>query len=254
MKAPLAARPAHFCSAELTLEETRRGNLLEDSVSPALASCGGNTKRQRKSRGVTLVEAAISLMIMSLFMIGFMSAFIQSRRVTEASVLHAAATSVVYGIIEQIKGFSYDNSLPFNGTDTDPTATDPNDPDNTPPPCMRIRINQGVMKWIRVKYTQAPGTPLAPTTTPAASATAASVGGGTGAIDNWTGEIPLSTVTGTTSQRINLNLWVWVDEIPDAYVTELKRITIVYTYLYQDGSSTRTIRNREVFLRSRYDQ
>lgn len=197
----------------------------------------------------------VALLVMGTFMIGYVGAFIQSRRVTEASVLHAAATSVIYGIIEQLKGFNYDTSLPYNGDDdpaNDPD-TDPNDPDNTAPPFVRVRINQGTMKWLRVKYTQAPDTPQAPTgSTPAPSALASAVGGG--ALDNWIGDLPLSTVTGSTSQRINLNIWIWIDEIPDTYVTDLKRITLVYTYQYRDGSSTRTVRAMEVFLRSRYDQ
>jgi type II secretory pathway pseudopilin PulG len=215
-------------------------------------------KNPRTCKGVTLLEALISLTVMAMVMMGFIGSFVQSRRVTEASVLHAAATSVIYGIIEQMKGFSYTDALPYLGTETDPTATDPNDPANTPPPCIRVRINQETIRWLRVRYSPAPATgdptPFAPTTTPATSALAANVGTGGGAIDNWIGAIPLSTVTGTTSQQINLNLWVWVDEVPDTHATELKKITIVYTYLYQDGGTTRTVRKREVFLRSRYDQ
>ena len=65
-----------------------------------------------------------------------------------------------------------------------------------------------------------------------------------------------STVTGTASQEINLDIWVWIDEIPDAAndVSEVKKVTVVYTYSYQDGRVTRTIRDREVFLRTRFDQ
>mgnify|MGYP001009378994 CR=1 FL=1 len=94
--------------------------------------------------------------------------------------------------------------------------------------------------------------PQAPTTTPAPSVTAASIG----AISNNIGSLPLSTVTGSLSQDINLDLWVWIDEIPDSTndVSEVKKITIVYTYSYVDGRTTRTIRDREVFLRTRFDQ
>ena len=63
-------------------------------------------------------------------------------------------------------------------------------------------------------------------------------------------------MTGTASQEINLDIWVWIDEIPDAAndVSEVKKVTVVYTYSYQDGRVTRTIRDREVFLRTRFDQ
>lgn len=200
----------------------------------------------------------MALTMLALFMLGFLTAFVQSRRVTETSVMHAAATSLIYGIIEQIKQLDYVNSLPS-------AVADPGDPSNTTPPLIRIRLNQNTLKWLRVVYTTSSGTPLGPLTTPAASATAASVGGG--AIDNVLGALPLSNyemtdpVTGaviarTTSQSINLNLWIWIDEIPNVStdVSDVKRVTLIYTYSYQTGGSTRTVRNREVFLRTRYDQ
>jgi hypothetical protein len=189
----------------------------------------------------------MALTMLALFMLAFLGAFVQSRRVTEASVMHAAATSIVYGVIEQIKQLDYTNALPS-------LVTDPGDPGSTTPPLIRVRLNQNTLKWLRVVHTTSAGTPAGPTTTPAASAAAASVGGG--AIDNILGALPLSSVTGTRSQSINLNLWIWIDEIPNVSsdVTEVKRVTLIYTYSYQTGGSTRTVRNREVFLRTRYDQ
>ncbi|MFZ5494999.1 MAG: type IV pilus modification PilV family protein [Verrucomicrobiota bacterium] len=200
--------------------------------------------------GFTLVEAMVALTIMAVSSLSIISAFLQSRRMTESSVLHAAATSLVYGIIEQIKQLDYTTLLPNY-------ETDPSEPDGLTPPYVRVRINQSTVKWLRVVHTTAPTdgsdpTPAAPTTTPAADATADSVG----AIDNYIGSIPLSTVSGTASQEINLNLWVWIDEIPKTAddVSEVKKITVVYTYSYRDGGVTRTIRDREVFLRTRYEQ
>lgn len=188
--------------------------------------------------------------LMATVALAFLSTFIQSRRVTESSVLHAAATSMVYGIIEQIKQLDYTTLLPNY-------ETDPSEPSGLTPPYVRVRINQDKVVWLRVVHTPAPTdgsepTPAAPTTTPAATATAASLG----AIDNFIGSLPLSTVTGSASQQINLNLWVWIDEIPNAGddVSEVKKITVVYTYSYLDGSVTRIVRDREVFLRTRYEQ
>jgi hypothetical protein len=56
------------------------------------------------------------------------------------------------------------------------------------------------------------------------------------------------------SQQINLNLWVWIDEIPSGDASEVKKVTVVYTYSYMDGSAERFVRDREVFLRTRFDQ
>ncbi len=190
----------------------------------------------------------VSMTLMATVMLGFIGTFVQSRRTTESSVLHAAATSMMYGIIEQIKQLEYAELLPSQ-------VVDPTDSASTAAPNIRVRINQSTIKWLRVVWTPAPAdgsaaTPAAPTTTPAPDATAASVG----AIDNFIGSIPLSTVTGSISQQINLNIWVWIDEIPDTYVNEVKKVTVVYTYSYIDGGATRTVRDREVILRSRFDK
>lgn len=207
-------------------------------------------EKRNAVRGLTLVEVMVSLTLMATVALAFLSTFIQSRRVTESSVLHAAATSMVYGIIEQIKQLDYTTLLPNY-------ETDPSEPAGLTPPYVRVRINQDQVVWLRVVHTPAPTdgstpTPAGPTTTPAASATATSVG----AVDNFIGSLPLSTVTGSASQEINLNLWLWIDEIPDTGddVSEVKKITLVYTYSYLDGSVTRTVRDREVFLRTRYEQ
>jgi type II secretory pathway pseudopilin PulG len=193
----------------------------------------GLTDRPRV-RGLTLVEVMVSMTLMATVMVGFIGSFIQSRRVTESNVLHAAATSMAYGIIEQIKQLDYSTLLP--NYEVDPFA-----PVAKTPPYIRVRINQSTVVWLKVVHTAAPGTPRGPTTT---------------AIQNYIGAIPLSTVTGSTSQQINLDVWVWIDEIPDTAndVSEVKKITVVYTYSFVDGSATRTVRDREVFLRTRFDQ
>jgi len=215
--------------------------------SPGLPAAPANVARIRRAvrGGLSLVEVMVSLAILAAFMIGFLMAFVQSRRLTETSIMHAAATSIVYGIIEQMKQLDYAGSLPS-------LVADPGDPGSTAPPLMRVRLSQNTLKWLQVVHTAAPGTPAAPSVTPAPTATAASVG----AVDNILGDLPLSTIAGARSQSINLNLWIWIDEIPDTTkdVSEVKKVTGVYTYSFQTGSNTRTVRNREVFLRTRYDQ
>jgi type II secretory pathway pseudopilin PulG len=197
----------------------------------------------RHLRALTLVEVMVAMSIMAGVMLGFIGTFIQSRRVTESSVLHAAATSMMYGIIEQIKQLDYTNLLP--NYETDPFA-----PTGKTPPYFRVRLNQSTVVWLKVVHTPSPGTPQAPTTTPGPTVAAADIG----AIDNYIGSIPLSTVTGTTSQQINLNIWVWIDEIPSGDASEVKKVTVVYTYSYLDGRVERIIRDREVIIRTRFDQ
>jgi hypothetical protein len=220
---------------------------------PSAAAIPFPPPHRRHTSALTLVEVMVSLTLMATVLISFVGTFIQSRRVTESSVLHAAATSLVYGLIEQIKELDYSTLVP--SFEVDPYA--PTGTGAPVPPYVRVRINQSVVKWIQVVYTAAstvaaPTTPQAPTSTPLSDATAASVG----AIDNYMGAIPLSTVTGSTSQQINLNIWMWIDEMPDLThdVANVRRCTLVYTYSFQDGGKTRSVRDMEVFLRTRYDQ
>lgn len=189
----------------------------------------------------------VAMTLMATVLVGFLGTFIQSRRITESSVMHAAATSLVYGIVEQIKGFDYTTLLPS-------TVADSNAPLTSSPPYIRIRINQDLVVWLQTVYTTAASglSPKAPTTTPSSTATATSLG----AINNFIGPLPLSSVSGTTAQALTMNIWIWVDEIPDEDkdVVEVKKVTLVYSYQYLDGRTTRTAIDREVFIRTRYDQ
>lgn len=239
--------------------------------------------RPLRIRAVTLVESMVALFVLALVMLGLLGNFIQSRRVSEASVLHAASTALVYGLIEQIKQLDYNSLLPNYEDDPSVPVDGSGDPTVTPP-YIRLRINQEKIVWVKVVHTtptdeDASTTtiswPMGPTETPGPNVLAADVvisstgptaGISSPAIDNYIGNIPLSTVTGTASQQINLNLWVWIDEItnkgswaaetdpPEPDTSEVKKITVVYTYSYQDGGITRTVRDREVILRTRFDQ
>jgi len=192
--------------------------------------------RHGRSRrhGMTLVEVMVAMLVLATGLLAFLGAFVQSRRVTESSVLHAAASSLVYGLLEQMKGLDY-TSVPSGD-----------------PPTVRLRVTPDDFVTLQVVYTQSPDEPKAPTTTPSVTATAESLG----AIDNIVGPLKLSTTSGTGSQQLKLNVWVWVDEIPDADrdVKDVKKITVVYSYTFNDGNRDRTIRDREVILRSRFDQ
>ncbi len=183
---------------------------------------------------MTLVEVMIAFLVLATGLLGFLGSFVQSRRVTESSVLHAAASSLVYGLIEQIKGLDYTSV-----------------PDGTPPE-IRLRVTPTDIVSLRTVYTRAPTAPAAPLTTPPLSATALSLG----AIDNIIGPFALSTSEGARSQQLQLNLWIWIDEIPDADrdVKEVKKITVIYSYTFNDGNRVRTMRDREVLLRTRFDQ
>jgi prepilin-type N-terminal cleavage/methylation domain-containing protein len=213
--------------------------------------------RALRQRGVTLIESMMALLIFGAVMLTVLGSFLRSREGSEAAVLHAAATSLVYGIIEQLRQVPYDQ---MPNLSTDPFEIDANGtsiPNTTPAPMVRVRINQDLVKWMRVRHKIWPAnTPptswWGPRVTPAPSAVRASVGGPVAdngeALDNLILDLPLSQISGTNSQALDLNFWIWVEEIPDDYTPRVKRITIVYTYEYMHGGTKRTVRDREVFL------
>jgi type II secretory pathway pseudopilin PulG len=219
------------------LSRTPNASAIENNRS---AAPEGRRGRLQKCKAVTLVEAMVALLIFAGCMLGFLATFIQSRTTTEDSVMNAACTNIVYGIIEQIKNLDYTTMLP-NG------SPDPGDPNNatTVTPTVRVQINQNTLQWLTVVYTPyvAPTTtvvegvttvvagtgsvPKAPLVTPPPTALASDTN--ILAVDNVVGPLPLSSATGTKSQSISVHLWIWIDEIPDTTrdVSDVKRVTIV---------------------------
>lgn len=188
------------------------------------------------------------MFMLSMVMAGVLSALVQSRRLTENSVMHAAASSLVYGMIEQIKMAGYTSQLPS-------TVTDPLAPGTVTPPYVKVRINQDTDVWLQAVYSPAVdgvADPHGPNTTPAITVTAAAAG----ARETTIPSLPLSTTTGAHSQQLQMKVWLWIDELPDTSrdVVQVKKMTLVYTYSYVDGGKTRTIRDREVFVCSLYQQ
>jgi hypothetical protein len=195
----------------------------------------------------------MAMSLLSSVLLGLLGTFVQSRRTTEASVMHAAATSLVYGVIEQIKGLDYATLVPSTVVDPQQTVMDAF-PGATAkaPPYLRVRINQDQATWLQCLSSASASTSTAPKETPPASATAASLG----VPDNVIGPLELSSVTGATSQPITLRLWLWIDEMADLSrdAADVKRVTLVYSYTFIDGQRTRTAIDREVFIRTRFDQ
>jgi len=233
--------------------------------SPSITSASRLPDRLRSARALTLPEVMISLMVMTLFMLGFFTTYIQSRRITERSVMTAAATSLIYGIIEQIKELNLTNLAPCTTVDvyqagqTTPTVVPACDafPGSSAkaPPYIRVRLNQDQITWLQCVYNTTT-TPLAPTTVPPSNSTAATLtaaGYGNPTVpDNVIGPLALSNYTNTASQPLTMHVWIWVDNVANASadLPVAWQFTVVYSYTYMDGANTRTIVDREQFVRT----
>lgn len=199
-------------------------------------------------KGLTLVEAMVAMFLMAGFMLGFLDTFLQSRRATEETILHTAATSVVYGLIEQMKGLNYDFGLPITSTDPDQSDYDAFPDGAKSPPYIRVRLNQDQATWLRCVNNLNPANYTAPQTTPGSLAELDAN------MRNTIGPLSMSNVAGAKSHSLRLFVWVWVDSIadPNADVTDAKAVTLVYAYEFNSGIGVRTIIKRETFVTTRF--
>jgi hypothetical protein len=179
---------------------------------------------------------------MAMFLLGFLNTFVMSRRITEGSVIQSAASSLVDGLVEQMKMIPYDQ-MPSTTTDTQQTLYDAFGGSKTPP-YIRVRLNQDQLTWLLCTNNLLKTTFVAPTSTP----TSTSVLDATQ--KNTLGPFKLSSVSGANSQPLTVNLWVWVDQIANGDIVDAKCVTVVYAYNFNDGHTVRSVINREVFVRS----
>jgi hypothetical protein len=207
---------------------------------------------------MTLVEVMVAGFILSTVMLGMLGTFLQSRRTTETAILQAATSSFIYGIVEQLKTLPYrpstaaeDSVLPAltAADDTYPTGTgtvqQPLGADQPDPPNIRVRLNQDEYYWLRVGVDASGNLAAAPAGIPAANVAAATIH----ARDNWI-KVRLSDAS-----ELQINIWVWVEELPPdpaRDVVDVKQITLIYTYKFNDGRGERLVRDREVIMRTRF--
>jgi len=212
---------------------------------------------KKRLRAMTLIEVIVALGILALCMGGIMAALLQSRRLTEGSVAQGSAITLVQGYIEQMKNMEL---LQLIGGKTDkngnlmltttsysiPTLLDAHTSDplqtSTGSPPALSSITPGVtpsgvvdnLKHFDISkdLTATSGTDTdADSTATTTQVTWASA---------WPGarNYPDGTVGATD---LKLNLWVWVTDLSDASSLSAKvyGVTIIYTWQFQDGGSTR---------------
>lgn len=180
----------------------------------------------------TLIEVLISSLVLAILSGGILSMIIQSRRLTEGSIVQNSVVTVMQGYIEQAKSMEYSllaPSLPSAPSinPTIPTVLDQETPDPL------------TLSW---------GTP--PTTMPAIGTTP------TGAVTN-TKTIAIKNPAVNPNDSITLTIWIWVQDltaipnnISGSNAITSKAITIIYTYQFRDGGRTRSTRNSIRTIRS----
>lgn len=181
----------------------------------------------RRTRAFTLVEVLIASLVLTVTSAGILAMIIQSRRLTEGSIVQNSVVTIMQGYIEQLKSLEYGLlavSLPTapSVNPTLPTVLD----EATPDPL--------TLSW---------GSP--PTALPAIGTTP------TGAVTN-TKSIAIKNPAVNPNDTLTLTIWVWVQDLTDIpnNVGGSKAITMIYTYQFRDGGRTKSFRSSLRTIRS----
>lgn len=182
---------------------------------------------RRGARAFTLVEVLIASVVLSLLSLGVLAMIIQSRRLTEGSIVQNSVVTVMQGYIEQVKSMDYSLLAPSL-----PSA--PATPITIPTVLDEVTPDPLTLSW---------GTP--PTTMPAIGTTP------TGAVSN-TKTIAIKNPAVNPNDNLNITIWVWVQDLTDisANVGGSKAVTMIYTYQFRDGGRLRSIRSSLRTIRS----
>ncbi len=181
----------------------------------------------RRRSGFTLIEVLIASLVMTILFGGLIALMIQSRRLTDGSVIQNSAVTILQGYIEQMKNMDYaslavsPSSVPGTAV-TVPTVLD----EVTPDPL--------TVSW---------GAP--PSTIPAIGTTPLN------AADN-TKTIAMKNPAVTPADTLNLTIWLWVQDLTGTAtdVTNSKAVTMIYTYQVRDGGRLRYHRGSIRTIRS----
>lgn len=194
---------------------------------PAIANGPGLAAGfRRATRAFTLAEIMISATIMALLMGGIMAMIMQSRRLTEGSIVQNCVVTIVQGYMEQMKNMEYALVAP-SGASASPVVTIP------------TMLDETTADTLTVSWGSPPSSMPALGTTP------------TGAVDN-AKSVAIRTPAVTPSDTLSINIWVWVKDLTGTAtnVTNAKSITMIYTYQVRDGGRTKSYRGSIRSVRS----
>ena len=209
---------------------------------------------------MTLVEILVALAVLALAAGGIFATLLQSRRLTEGSVVQNSALTIVQGYVEQIKNMELVQVV--GGSDTKgnpsvnpasfaiPTRRDSTTIDalqtstGTPPLLSEITPGitpRGVVDNLRAFDTAKDATASDGTSSDSTTeATAKKVRW----TDVWPGarNYPAETTIGATD--LKLNIWVWVADLSGTTTPQAQKafgITLIYTWQFLDGGQPKYI-------------
>ena len=184
--------------------------------------------RRPARRAFTLVEVMIASMVMTILLGGVLALILQSRRLTEGSIVQNSVNTIMQGYIEQIK------NMDFASVAVSPAAL------ASPEPTVPTALDEATPDPLTLSW----GT--SPSSMPAIGSAAP-----TGAIDN-VKNIAIKTPPLHPADTITITIWLWIQDLTGTAtnVTGSKSITMIYTYQFRDGGRLRTFRGSVRSIRS----
>lgn len=180
-----------------------------------------------------MVEIMVAGAVMAILSLGMLQTMMQSRRLTEGSILQNSALNIIQGYVEQLKNMDYTDLTvsPASGSaeiDLTPDNEDDNDPTDTTidPLILPLQLSTG----------------SPPTTIPAIGTTPP-----TNAVNNERQVfIRFTSLTPLPTDKITINFWIWVKDLTGEItdLSEAKAITIIYTYTVRDGGRLKQFRHQ----------
>jgi prepilin-type N-terminal cleavage/methylation domain-containing protein len=220
-----------------------------------------------RNRAMTLTEVMIALTVLAIVMGGVFAALMQTRRLTEGSVVQNSALTIMQGYIEQMKNMELSQlvggsdakgnpvlntgsfSIPTRLDDThlDPLVTSTGSPPaitSITPGTTPSGLVDNLKNFDMIK--DATDTNTVTDTSDSGSASTAQVA--------WNTVWPNATTYPTTQvgkTDLKMNVWVWVSDLSVSTTAQkVFGITLIYTWQYLDGGriryhmgSVRTVRS-----------
>lgn len=184
--------------------------------------------RRTSTRAFTLVEVLIASLVLTVTSAGILAMIIQSRRLTEGSIVQNSVVTIMQGYIEQLKSMEY--GLLAVSLPTAPSVN----------PTIPTVLDEATPDPLTLSWGSPPPAPL-----PAIGTTP------TGAVTN-TKSIAIKNPAVNPNDTLTLTIWVWVQDLTDIpnNVGGSKAITMIYTYQFRDGGRTKSFRSSLRTIRS----
>ncbi len=170
---------------------------------------------------MTLVEVAIAMTLLALFIAGLFASLLQSRRLTEASIYQNAANTIIQGYVEQMKNMEFEelsrNPVP---TRLDAATLDPLSPSPLP-----------VYPMADIVFGTVP----------------------TGVVENV--KVVDINNTASTADDLTLRIWLWIEGLDSPAAASLAQsrvlgITLIYIWEHNDGGNLRRFKGNVRTIRS----